>query len=159
SSASHSPVAPFVHAAQQPSGTPLSPTPVNAGFVESPLGVAAPAPLAATPSGSQGSAVAANQTHVAPVPVTTPQAHAVGAPIANGATLHAVPNAQLVTTLVGTSGFHTMASMPVWASYVGRPGTQILGIALNPSPGAAQPIVVTGLTQDSNDPTEVDLLV
>jgi hypothetical protein len=57
-------------------------------------------------------------------------------------------------------GIHPFTSQPVWASYLGGAGDdRLLSVALNPAQGAAQPVVATGFTQSTNDPTEFDAVV
>jgi hypothetical protein len=93
------------------------------------------------------------------VAIAAPQRDQLGAPIQSTPAPQAVANVQWVTTQLTTNQVHTQASAPAWASYIGRPGTQILSVAVNHAPDAAQPVVATGLTQNSNDPTGTDALI
>src|SRR5439155_21341056 len=94
-------------------------------------------------------------------------------PVAMTAALHSVGNVRLTTTHFGAGAFQNFTSAPSWVSYVYPPvptgGTngddRLLGIALDPSgdvnnpSGTAQPVVVTGFSQDAMDPTEIDGMV
>jgi hypothetical protein len=156
---------PFV-VAQEPVAHSPSPTPVLAGFVASPTGVAAPA----QPS-------SASQTHLGaaapPVngggptgklirgePVPLGDSHPEPGATRVAGTERPLPNLQVSITHLAASGIQPFTSKPIWASYLGGSGDdRVLAVALSPVHGAAQPIVVTGFMQNPNDSTEVDALL
>lgn len=156
---------PFV-AAQEPVAHSPSPTPVRAGFLESPIGVAAPAALAsqthhgafAPPVNGKGASATGKLIRGEPVPLGDSQAEPGATHVAVAA--RPVDNLQVAITHLAPSGFQAFASQPVWASYLGGSGEdRVLAVALSPVQGAAQPIVVTGFTQNPSDPTEFDALL
>jgi hypothetical protein len=146
---------------------PVTPMPASAAFLESPLGVTPPAASAANALTSQttltGSALHSESVRAAAADQATAVTLGTAQPIQLGSTtniassLHAVPNLHVTITHSDSGSIHAFASVPVWASYLGASGDdRILGIALNPVQGAAQPVVVTGFTQSTSDPTEYD---
>ncbi|HLJ92131.1 MAG TPA: hypothetical protein VKU02_02955 [Gemmataceae bacterium] len=155
-------------AAPEPVTHSPSPTPIRAGFVESPIGVATPAQPALgsqTHSGAfapsvsgKGSAATGTQVQGQPIPLS--DAHAETEATHMTVAARPVANLHVTVTHLTANGVHAFASQPVWATYLGSSGEdRVLSVALSPVPGAAQPIVVTGFTQSPNDPTEFDALL
>lgn len=148
-----------------------TPTPAPAGFVESPIGVATPAQaavgtangtlasqpsLGAAPSRMGRADAQSPQASPAPALQSIPMTASTGiAPL-----LRPLSNLHVTVNHESVGGIHTFASQPVWATYLGGPGDdRILGAALSPVQGAAQPVLVTGFTQSASDPTEYDGLL
>lgn len=148
---------------------PVTSTPGTASVGESRTGAAMPAqPTMNTAPGTQsgrtpGASLSASSATGAASPValaldapqpTRESATTVAAPV------RTLPNLHVTSTHFAGGGIHPFTSQPVWASYLGGPGDdRLLSVALNPAPGASQPVVVTGYTQSAKDPTEFDAVI